>query len=168
MDAPKISRRGMHILIFWLVTGLAVLLDQATKAAVRVAAPTEGYIGTLIPGLIDLNHIENAGAAFSIGQGAGHIFTLVAVVAIGVTFAIVCTEELPPYLTVSLACIAGGGAGNMVDRVMHGTVTDFLATTFMDFPIFNVADIFVTCGVAASFVGYIVWDRALRADQRES
>ena len=51
-------------------------------------------------------------------------------------------------LTVGLSCVAGGGIGNMIDRLVQGSVTDFLATTFIDFPVFNVADIFVTCGVA--------------------
>lgn len=164
VDAPRISRRGARILAYWVVTGLVVLLDQATKAAVRVVQPEMGVprrIMTLIPGLFDLVHVENTGAAFSIGEGAGYFFIAVAVFAIGITFALVCTEELPMLLTVSLACVAGGGAGNMLDRVMHGSVTDFIATTFINFPVFNVADIFVTCGVALSLIGYLSWERRL-------
>ena len=46
----------------------------------------------------------------------------------------------------------------MIDRVMRGSVTDFLATTFIDFPVFNVADIFVTCGIFVSFIIYLRWD----------
>ena len=46
----------------------------------------------------------------------------------------------------------------MIDRLAWGSVTDFLATAFIDFPVFNVADIFVTCGVAISLVLYMRWE----------
>ena len=58
---------------------------------------------------------------------------------------------------------AGGGIGNAIDRVVAGKVTDFFATTFMDFAVFNVADIFITCGVVVAFVLWTRWDRAREA-----
>lgn len=118
-------------------------------------------MGTLIPGIIDLVHVENTGAAFSIGEGAGPLFAVVALAIACGAFVFVCTQEPPLSLTVSLACVVGGGLGNMFDRIMHGSVTDFLATTFIDFPVFNVADIAVTCGIAVSFVAYLLWERSL-------
>ena len=54
--------------------------------------------------------------------------------------------------------VLGGGVGNMIDRMVMGYVTDFLATTFVSFPVFNVADMFVTCGVVISFVIYTAWE----------
>ena len=56
--------------------------------------------------------------------------------------------------------VAGGGAGNAIDRVALGAVTDFFKTTFVDFAVFNVADIFVTCGVVLAVVLYWRWDLA--------
>jgi signal peptidase II len=50
--------------------------------------------------------------------------------------------------------------GNAIDRVVAGRVTDFFATTFVDFAVFNVADVFITCGVVASFVLWARWDSA--------
>lgn len=145
---------------------LAVALDQATKAAVRVAVP-EGT-RPLIPGVIDLMHVENTGAAFSLGRGAGALFIVIAVAALVVCMMLVQKiEGLPLYLVVSLGCVAGGGVGNMIDRIMKGSVTDFLATTFMDFPVFNVADIFVTVGVAITLVGYFVWDSRRESSRDE-
>ena len=160
------SRRGSRILIFWLLAGLVVLIDQATKAAVRVTSPTPGYMGTLIPGVIDLVHVENTGAAFNIGQGAGSLFVVVALAVSCLAFAFVCTQDMPLSLTVSIACVVGGGLGNMVDRLMRGSVTDFIATAFMDFPVFNVADIAVTCGIAVSLIGYLMWERSLPPEER--
>ena len=152
------SRRGSRIIIFWLFAGLVVLLDQATKAAVRYVAPSTGFMRVLIPGLIDLVHVENTGAAFSIGEGAGPLFALLALVVACAAYVFVCTQEPPLPLTASIACVVGGGLGNMFDRLMHGSVTDFIATSFIDFPVFNVADIAVTCGIFLSFVLYLMWE----------
>lgn len=156
--SAKASRRGMRILLFWLVAALVIVVDQATKAAVRVQAPTLGRFGTLIPGLLDLVHVENTGAAFSIGVGAGWLFVVLAVVVVSCTFAFVYLQEVSFPLACSLACVAGGGVGNMIDRILYGSVTDFIATTFIDFPVFNVADVFVTCGIVVSFLLYLRWD----------
>ena len=153
------SRRGSRIILFWLFAGLVVLIDQATKEAVRYVSPQVGFMRVLIPGLIDLVHVENTGAAFSIGEGAGPLFALLALVVACSAFVFVCTQEPPLPLTISIACVVGGGLGNMFDRLMQGSVTDFLATSFMDFPVFNVADIAVTCGIALSFLFYILWER---------
>ena len=156
------SRRGSRILLFWILAVLVVLIDQATKTAVRVISPAEGYMGTLIPGVIDLVHVENTGAAFSMGEGAGSLFVLVALVVSCVAFAFVCTQDIP----MSIACVVGGGLGNMVDRLARGSVTDFIATAFIDFPVFNVADIAVTCGIAISLIGYLMWEQSLPPEER--
>ena len=58
----------------------------------------------------------------------------------------------------------GGGIGNAIDRVMAGRVTDFFATTFMDFAVFNVADVFITCGVILTFILWCRWDVKREAD----
>lgn len=160
------SRRGSRILLFWILAVLVVLIDQATKTAVRVISPAEGYMGTLIPGVIDLVHVENTGAAFSMGEGAGSLFVLVALVVSCVAFAFVCTQDIPMSLTASIACVVGGGLGNMVDRMARGSVTDFIATAFIDFPVFNVADIAVTCGIAISLIGYLMWEQSLPPEER--
>ena len=102
--------------------------------------------------------MENTGAAFSIGRGATWFFVGCAVVAFVVACMLVWNNELPFPLVLSLGCVAGGGLGNMIDRVATGSVTDFLATAFIDFPVFNVADIFVTCGVVVSLVLYLRWE----------
>lgn len=144
---------------FWVFVVLVALIDQVTKAAVRHVSPEPGFMRTLIPGVINLVHVENTGAAFSIGEGAGVVFAIVAVVFACVAFFTVVREEVSIPLTAAIGCVVGGGIGNMLDRLMHGSVTDFIATAFIDFPVFNVADIAVTCGMVAAFVLYLLWEK---------
>ncbi|MCI1934680.1 MAG: signal peptidase II [Atopobiaceae bacterium] len=153
------SRSTGRLAVFFTVASIAVLVDQATKAAIRYLLPVGSPARVLIPGVMDLWHIQNTGAAFSLGQGASPLFfVLLVLVVLIATLVLVAKERLPLFLVASLACVAGGGIGNMVDRLACGSVTDFLALSFIDFPVFNVADIFVTCGVIATFVGYLLWD----------
>ncbi len=152
------SRRGMGVIAFWFTVMLAVITDQATKVAVRHLMPLGSPPRTLIPGVLALLRVENTGAAFSIGQGSSWIFVICAMAAFVVACTLVWRNDLPLPLILSLGCVAGGGVGNMIDRLATGSVTDFLATTFISFPVFNVADIFVTCGVAVSLVLYLRWE----------
>lgn len=158
MDRRTTSSRGLRIVVFWVVVCLAVMVDQATKAAVRASLPAEG--DTLIPGVLDLTLVHNTGAAFSMGEGAGPLFVIIAGAVVVLALVFVWNQDgLPLPLVVSIACVAGGGTGNMIDRILEGSVTDFLETSFMDFPVFNVADILVTLGVAVTLVGYLAWER---------
>ena len=61
--------------------------------------------------------------------------------------------------------VAGGGLGNMIDRIMNGSVTDFLSFAFIDFPVFNVADMFVTVGIAYTLVAYWLFDSKREREQ---
>ena len=168
MDSRVTDSRGFRYVVFWLVVCIVVAVDQATKAAVRVNL-TAGQPVTLIPGVLDLLLVRNTGAAFSIGRAAGPVFVIVAIAAMVAIFVLIVRErDLPMTLVVTLSCVAGGGFGNMIDRVMQGYVTDFLATSFVNFPVFNVADIFVTCGVALSLVGFLVWDHRRAAQMKEA
>ena len=155
-----LSRQGVNVVTFWIMVILVVVADQATKAAVCHLMDVVDPARTLIPGLFNVMHIENTGAAFSIGEGSSWLFVVCAAVVFVVTCFFVWTNELPLPLVLSLGCVAGGGVGNMIDRLANGSVTDFIATTFIDFPVFNVADIFVTCGVIVSVVFYLRWDSA--------
>ena len=152
------SARVRRLALFALVAAAVVLLDQLSKAAAR-AALVPGDPVTLIPGVMDLSLIYNTGAAFSMGEGAGPIFVLVAaamcVVGVWVAWS---RADAPLPLLLTVACVVGGGIGNAIDRVALGAVTDFFKTTFIDFAIFNIADIFVTCGVPLALVLWWRWD----------
>lgn len=145
-------------MLYGVIVVVVVVLDQATKAAVRHLLAV-GESVDFIPGVLDLKLVHNTGAAFSLGEGAGPIFVLVAIAILIAGWIFVWKHpDVPFALAVSVACVAGGGVGNMIDRLFMGYVTDFFATTFVSFPVFNVADIFVTCGVVISLVIYTVWE----------
>lgn len=150
------SWRGARLVVFWVVCVLAVLVDQVTKAAVR-ASLVSGKPQEFIPGVLDLSFVKNTGAAFSLGEGAGPVFIVFAAVVLAFGIWLVWSHDgLPMPLVVSVACVCGGGVGNMIDRMIFGYVTDFFATSFIDFPVFNVADTFVTVGIAVSVILYLV------------
>lgn len=139
--------RRTRITLFLVMAAVAVILDQIVKAWVRSALPKTGDTAPFIPGVLRLLHVENTGAAFSMGEGKGFFFVAIAVVIFILALLAVWKEELSVPFVLALGAVAGGGIGNMIDRLIQGSVTDFFATQFMDFPVFNVADIFVTLGV---------------------
>lgn len=140
------------------VTGVIVALDQYSKALVVANIPLNGYVEA-IPGLFHLTYIQNTGAAFSMLEGRQGFFLLVtAVFLIGVSYCIVKQIFSRPYAWI-FACITGGAIGNLIDRMRFGYVVDMIAVDFVDFAIFNVADIFITCG-AVALIGYaLLFDR---------
>ena len=141
-----------------------VVLDQLSKAWVR-AALVPGKPVTLVPHVMDLSLVYNTGAAFSMGEGRGALFVLIcAVICAGCCVLAWRERDMPPALLATLGCVCGGGIGNAIDRVVAGRVTDFFATTFMDFAVFNVADVFITCGVILAFVVWCRWDAKRGAD----
>lgn len=158
MTAPS---RGRRAALFAAAFAFVVLLDQLTKAAAR-AVLSDGLV-TLIPGVMDLCLVFNRGAAFSLGEGHVWAFVAVAVVmtAACALYAVLGTPGRA--LTCALGVVAGGGVGNLVDRVTQGCVTDFFMTTFMDFAVFNVADIAITCGFVVALV--LFWREDARRER---
>ena len=154
---------GIRLAIFCWAGAIAFSLDQLTKRWVLSNIPA-GSRRPFIPGVLDLFHVQNDGAAFSIGSGRPLFFAaLTAVVVLGMLYAVMREKNLPYPLIAILGLVAGGGIGNGLERVAHGSVTDFLATTFMNFAIFNVADIFVTCGIIAACIYWFAWDSKRRS-----
>lgn len=158
---------GIRLAIFCWAGAIAFSLDQLTKRWVLSNIPA-GSRRPFIPGMLDLFHVQNDGAAFSIGSGRPLFFAaLTAVVVLGMIYAVMREKNLRLPLIAILGLVAGGGIGNGLERVAHGSVTDFLATTFMNFAIFNVADIFVTCGIIAACIYWFVWDSKRRSSEND-
>lgn len=132
---------------------LLVALDQIIKLLVLNYLEPIGSV-PVIDGFIRLNYAENTGAAF--GSFSGYtellsVFTFVAIV-IG-TLALMLKKIKFGVEYVCVALIIAGGLGNLIDRVFRGFVVDYIEPLFIDFAIFNFADILVTC----SAVVLIVW-----------
>jgi len=130
-----------------------VVLDQLTKAVVRSTLPLHASV-TVIPGLMDFTHVRNSGAAFGILNTADFQFKTVligliaaaALVGVGMYAASLAHHEI--MARVGLALIIGGAAGNLIDRVVIGSVVDFVDVYWRThhFWAFNVADSAITVG----------------------
>ena len=137
----------MFYLLLAAVAAVIVVLDQITKALVVANIPLNGYVEA-IPSLFHLTYIQNTGAAFSMLEGQRVFFFLITAVFLGGLVWCIVKKVFPkPYFWI-FAVIAGGAIGNFIDRLRLGYVVDMIAVDFMNFAIFNVADIFLTCGAA--------------------
>ena len=123
-----------------------VALDQGVKFLVRAAIPLHTS-QTFLPGLFDLTYIRNTGAAFSILRSQTWLLTVLSGIAVAVLLVLLLRRAIPSKLgMLSLSLLLAGAAGNFIDRLAFGYVTDMFQTTFMNFPVFNVADIGVVVG----------------------
>ncbi len=150
----------MQAILMALFAAGIVALDQFTKALVVANIPLFGHVD-VIPGVVGLTSVQNTGAAFSSFEGMQWLFAVVFVV---FTAAVVWEywKKAMPFTAFERWCIAaiyGGGLGNMIDRVRLGYVVDMIETEFISFPVFNVADCFITCGCIALMVHLIFWNK---------
>jgi signal peptidase II len=138
------------------LAGAVIALDQATKALVRAHVPVHGSF-TLVPGLLDLTHVQNSGAAFGFLSAVDFphkagIIALVSTIALAsiATFAAGLTPN-QRLARAGLAMILGGAIGNLIDRLTAGAVVDFVDVYWRDYHFwaFNVADSAITLGVVA-------------------
>ncbi len=145
-----------------------VLLDRVTKLAARHSLSS--YVGVpVIPGFLRLVHTENPGAAFSfLSEGNPFVrsFVLVGVsTAVLIFVALTLWKNQPAYSTplirTGLAFVLGGAAGNLLDRVLRGTVTDFIEVYHggWSFPVFNVADSAITIGATLLLFDMLILHR---------
>ena len=138
-----VKKAGIAIISFILL----ILLDQWTKSlAVANLMNKEPFI--IIPKVFQLRYLENRGAAFGMMQGQQTFFVFSAAIAVLVIlyiyFKLPWENRFHPLRIVGIF-IGAGAVGNLIDRVMLGYVVDFFYFELIDFPIFNVADIYVTC-----------------------
>ena len=146
--------RKMHR--FFSVMGAAwvVIVDRYVKRLI-VANLALGETAELLPGFFRLRRVHNYGAAWSSLSGARWLLIIITAVGLGVMAWLFFKIVRHPLGVWSLALVIGGGVGNLIDRVKLGYVVDMLETEFINFPVFNVADIFVTCGAFAAAVYYL-------------
>ncbi len=134
---------------------LVVVLDQVTKAVVRAKLPLYAST-TVIPGFMDFTHVPNSGIAYGFLQTVDFPFktailamvAAAAMIAVGVYAANLARHQL--VARVGLALIIGGAAGNLIDRVVVGSVVDFVDVYWRSwhFWVFNVADSAISIGVS--------------------
>ena len=147
---------------------LILVLDQVTKLLTVANIPLYGKMDFL-PGLVSLTYVQNDGAAFSMLEGQQWLFALV-FAAFAAFIIWEFSKKRLPFKTFERFCIVAvfaGGLGNMIDRLRLGYVVDMIATDFMDFPVFNVADIFITCGCILLMLHLIFFNKDFWKDEKK-
>lgn len=131
-----------------LVCALLIGLDQAAKfLAVTKLKPIGTH--TLISGVLDLTFVENRGAAFGMLSGKRWFFvilTIIVAVIIVIAFFKMPKNKEYSLVRICLVLVLSGAIGNLIDRLFNGYVVDFLEVTFISWPVFNLADIYVVTG----------------------
>ena len=149
------SRRS-SLCIFAAIAVGAVILDRLSKAWAVAALPLGTHQGPDL-GLVRLTMVHNTGAAFSIGDGFPLFFVGVACVICAAIIAyMLLVKEHRALDVLAAGLVVGGAIGNAVDRLLYHYVVDFFEFTFINFPVFNVADVCITCGVVL-FMVYVLF-----------
>lgn len=140
-----------HYLLAAGIVLLLILIDQGTKL-LAVDHLKEQSDLILIPGILQLKYLENRGMAFGLLQGKIPVFVILCFLFLGIFFYVyIKIPKTAYYLPLILTGIfmVSGALGNCIDRIFRKYVVDFIYFSWIDFPIFNVADIYVVCsGIA--------------------
>lgn len=147
-------------MLYYLISICLIVIDQLVKGWVRGSIPL-GESVPFIPYVMDLTYTQNTGAAFSSFSELTWLLTLVSLAA-SVAVAVLLWKDIFPgkWGRLSLSLILAGAVGNLIDRALLGFVTDMFQTTFINFAVFNVADICVVAGgfLMAAYV-LLLWDK---------
>jgi len=138
-----------------------VWIDQAVKVWAVANLQGQGQ-RVLIPGVLGLRYAENSGISFGLlGDSAVAMQVVVIITGLvmlaGLLFIVLGKFDTPTMW--AAAVIIGGGLGNFIDRVWQGFVVDYIEFLFMQFAIFNLADVFITVGMVALIVVTILAER---------
>ena len=145
------------MLLFFLVTGLVIALDQFTKQlAINSLMQNENSL-VLIADWLKLTYTENTGIAFGISLGSHSLLIAITVLILAALLLyVVFSKNRTPVFLVTFGLILGGGVGNLIDRVAFGRVVDFIHVDIYQgylfgswmslWPVFNIADSAITVG----------------------
>ena len=147
---------------------LVVVADQVTKWIVVENIALYGHVD-FWPGVLSWTYTRNTGAAWSMLEGQQWLFAAIFVVLTALLLLEFFKFRMP-FTALErwlIASIYAGGLGNMIDRVRLGYVVDMIKTDFMDFPIFNVADCFISCGCIALIVHLVFFNKQFWKDEKK-
>lgn len=134
-----------------------VVADQLIKLLVIAFLKPIGSLG-VINGFLRLNYVENTGAAFGSFSSHTAILSVVTFIAVIIGFYYLLSGKIKfGFEYVCILAVLSGGIGNLIDRVFRGYVVDYIEPTFIEFAVFNFADILVTCG-AVLLIIWLIWD----------
>ncbi|HTR74285.1 MAG TPA: signal peptidase II [Solirubrobacterales bacterium] len=139
---------------WWLAAALAIfvlIVDQVVKDIVEHHIVLGEQVDVLGPLKLTLSH--NEGVAFGLADGGGIVLIAISLLALAIVLYLFSRDPTRPGMWVATGLLAGGAFGNLVDRVRHGHVTDFIELPH--WPPFNLADCAITCGVVILLVIYV-------------
>lgn len=148
------KRKRIAIFIDMIALILLVAIDQITKYYAVTELKGKPAV-PIIEDVLEFNYLENRGAAFGLLQNQKFFFLFVGIVILGVILFVLFKipgKKRYDGLHILLVMIAGGAIGNMIDRIRLDYVVDFISFVLINFPIFNVADMYVTISMAGLFV----------------
>ncbi len=158
----------MAFLFYCLFAVGIVAADQITKLLTVANIPEYGRVPA-IDGLFHFTYVQNDGAAWSMMSGMRWLFVALFLV---ITVLVVWEyfKKPMPFTKFERWCIAaiyGGGLGNIIDRVRLGYVVDMIEVEFISFPVFNVADCFITCGCIALMVSLFFFNKNFWKEEKK-
>ena len=142
--------------------GMAALLVVADQLIKGLMPQGEAV---LIPHVLGLQYTRNYGISFSLfGNSAGAMRAVSIITGLVLLAGVVLllAGKLRGAYTAGAVLVLAGGAGNLLDRLLHGYVVDYIELLFMRFAIFNFADILITCGVAWLALWVLIWEPRAR------
>ncbi len=150
----QVNRGFLMTAVLILIFVFFVVMDQLSKAYAVDMLVNVGNAESFIPGLIRFEYRQNTGMAWGLLPDARIFFIVITVILFaGITYFMVRYKaNMPSFTKVSLTVILAGAMGNFIDRLFIGYVRDFIAFDFFEFPVFNVADTYVTIGAVLLFV----------------
>jgi signal peptidase II len=152
-----------------LLSALIVVLDQWYKGFVARRLVQVGSSAAFLPGILRLTLVHNYGASWGILAGKTTLLLAVtALVCLGILCAVLMDKPAAPLGKISFAFILGGAVGNALDRFLQGYVIDMFETEFMNFPVFNVADCFITVGAALMCIWVLGDEKKNRLERQEA
>lgn len=146
----KLKKISLPIVII-----LGIVLDQIVKMAI-VKNLRLSEQKSVINGILSLTHLRNNGAAWSILEGQQWFFVLTTVIVLSVAIWFWLKNLSKNWYAIGLTLIISGALGNFIDRVRQGYVVDMFQLDFINFPIFNVADILLSIGFVVLFIGILI------------
>ncbi len=148
----------MSPVICCVLVVLIAVADQLIKLAVLDSSLVSGGIVTVIGNFLQFRYVENTGAAFSLFEDKTVLLSVFSALVMAVGFYLLIARKFKSkVLVASVVMIMGGGLGNLIDRVFRHFVVDYIEVLFIDFPVFNFADCFITVGEFV-LIGYLLWD----------
>ena len=143
---------------------LLVVIDQLIKQWATAVLQPLGAL-TILPGVVELRYFLNDGMAFSMLAGKQTLLIGMTSLMLLCVFLLLLLRKMGPWERISWTLILGGGVGNLIDRVVSGVVVDYVNFLFVNFAVFNFADICITTGIVMLML-WVLYD-SYKKDREE-